>query len=534
MDSDGSDDETFVTGAPVPTGTPVISRGSRKVRHVVGISLRNVRVDTREPRHRSESLAKWRRMSFSDSNTGSNNDRSDTSPRRRRSSARPDVVGAEVERALQDMNMDRLPDCMFALYADSDTSITRPYYISEVCYGTMNPEFCEIDLSEDPARHNSSLTVVAYCRTQTPGAKWQQVIGLEVDLTRLMFVGRTMDSIKGQFLPNSIIFHLTDGLYVIPGLQSKSVDANADSPTTGTSSTLASGSSETTTSCSYDTIMKLNNFEACVADADMTIASVSASIDQELASGTGAYWEKSQHKQQLRRNGQLLQSSLASEKRSLSAVQRQIKDLKQNLDMRRARMDALTKQRQAALDTAAKQREETTALVQHSSELYQQILVERGRIADALQQIFIIQPSGKGDFSFVICDLPLPKSDYDQYNEDEVGAAYGMVAQLVHLISQYLGVPLRYPVQTFGSQSFIVDPISTIQGSRTFPLWIRGALFYRFEYGVYLLHKDIEQLINAQELQIADLTHTLANLKNLLLVVSARAAQASTNGNHSS
>jgi hypothetical protein len=50
-----------------------------------------------------------------------------------------------------------------------------------------------------------------------------------------------------------------------------------------------------------------------------------------------------------------------------------------------------------------------------------------------------------------------------------------------------------------------------------FPLYAKGSDRYRFEYAVFLLNKNIEQLMNSQGLNIMDLRHTLPNLKYLIL-----------------
>lgn len=69
-----------------------------------------------------------------------------------------------------------------------------------------------------------------------------------------------------------------------------------------------------------------------------------------------------------------------------------------------------------------------------------------------------------------------------------------------------------------------------------FPLFSKGVDTYRFEYGVFLLNKDIElvsltvlipqvykfdvtKLMADRDLRALDIRHTLPNLKNLLLTL---------------
>jgi hypothetical protein len=80
-----------------------------------------------------------------------------------------------------------------------------------------------------------------------------------------------------------------------------------------------------------------------------------------------------------------------------------------------------------------------------------------------------------------------------------------------------------------------VDDAKNDMGYR-FPLYSKGVDTYRFEYGVFLLNKNIEmvrlnlqfstvspnglsQLMAERDLRALDIRHTLPNLKNLLLTL---------------
>jgi len=86
-------------------------------------------------------------------------------------------------------------------------------------------------------------------------------------------------------------------------------------------------------------------------------------------------------------------------------------------------------------------------------------------------------------------------------------------------LAAYLGKGLVYPVTCVGSRSLIRDGISAMVGPRMFPLFSKGVDTYRFEYGVFLLNKDIEMLMADRDLRALDMRHTLPNLKNLLLTL---------------
>ena len=70
----------------------------------------------------------------------------------------------------------------------------------------------------------------------------------------------------------------------------------------------------------------------------------------------------------------------------------------------------------------------------------------------------------------------------------------GIVCHILLQVSKYLDVPLRYPMIPMCSRSVIRDDISQ-QTSPKFPLYSRGVDRTRFEYGVFLLNKNLEQVI---------------------------------------
>ncbi|UZJ54381.1 hypothetical protein CBS101457_003701 [Exobasidium rhododendri] len=108
-------------------------------------------------------------------------------------------------------------------------------------------------------------------------------------------------------------------------------------------------------------------------------------------------------------------------------------------------------------------------------------------------------------------------------NDDMISSALGLIGQVVSLISVYLDTPIHYPIATAGSRSVIQDSISVMSGPRAFPLYSKGAESYRFEYAIFLLNKNIEQLLNHFGITILDIRNTLPNLKNLLVTLSASA-----------
>ncbi|KAF9787006.1 hypothetical protein BJ322DRAFT_1053163 [Thelephora terrestris] len=158
----------------------------------------------------------------------------------------------------------------------------------------------------------------------------------------------------------------------------------------------------------------------------------------------------------------------------------------------------------------------------------------RTTLLSVLASIFPIELLSTPDLLYTILAVPLPiplsatepgpplsMPSHKDVTEEGVATALGFAAQVVQLMALYLGEVLVYPITCIGSRSLIKDGISAMVGSRMFPLFSKGVDTYRFEYGVFLLNKNIEMLMGNYNLRALDMRHTLPNLKNLLLTLTS-------------
>ncbi|KAK9370032.1 UV radiation resistance protein and autophagy-related subunit 14-domain-containing protein [Lipomyces kononenkoae] len=210
-------------------------------------------------------------------------------------------------------------------------------------------------------------------------------------------------------------------------------------------------------------------------------------------------------------------AALATERNRLENTRHRRDELSSKLELRRVELNVAKEKLQHGLAALDNHKLEIDRRRRVEREVAGEISAQRKRICGDLEKIYPIEAIVGRTLAFSIRGIELPNTSYDGYDEDMLGTALGYTAHLVYLLSFYLGVKLRYPVYPSGNQSYIEDPVSVFQGSRTFPLWPRGSVYYRFEYGVFLLNKSIEQLMNSQSLLVIDLRHTLPNLKCLLL-----------------
>ncbi|TFK30679.1 hypothetical protein FA15DRAFT_751690 [Coprinopsis marcescibilis] len=200
------------------------------------------------------------------------------------------------------------------------------------------------------------------------------------------------------------------------------------------------------------------------------------------------------------------------------------------------RREALLKARQHVEELGVLEKRQTADV---ASEIFRletlrsKLASKRAGVIGLLSDIFPVEICSAPDLLFTVLDVPLPipisatdpappltLAEHKEVTEDAIATALGYVAEIIQLLSGYIGVNLMYPVTCIGSRSLIRDGVSAMIGPRTFPLYSKGVDTYRFEYGVFLLNKNIELLMMEKDLRALDMRHTLPNLKNLLLILS--------------
>ena len=102
------------------------------------------------------------------------------------------------------------------------------------------------------------------------------------------------------------------------------------------------------------------------------------------------------------------------------------------------------------------------------SQILLSLAAQRRRICLDLTRIYPIEPID-GALTFTIRGVKLPAAGkWGDVSEEQVATALGWCAHLCWLLTLYLGVPLRYPVQPVGGRSLVRDPVSIMMGSRTY------------------------------------------------------------------
>jgi UV radiation resistance-associated gene protein len=454
------------------------------------------------------------RSSSQDDKVGEANGRPKFGKLRRRSTLHWTGASPEArQKKLEDVIAERMTDSWFSLHM---AGMHEPIYISEVIDKSMNPSFRFFDLNvEGPeVARGDKVQLKLWARTEKLN-KYILLIDLEVCLRSLQFIGKSLENFHQPLPQNCVLFHLEDGIYT--SFTDMPVE---DSPLDVLShgSTRAAVSKPDKTS-SYDALMQLANLDDCIQDAFATRAKIEGQINNLLAQNTDNL-EVINKERKAKEAVKAAHHAISTEQKQNRSLTKKRDDLLASLKLRRDAIQsgrAMQHADQSAVHELQKGIKDTEA---HLKETLDDSAGQIRRICEDLMRIYPIEPIKNRPLHFSICNLYLPNSVFDDTNRDEIAAALGYTSSVTHMLSLYLSTHIPYPISSNGSASTIEDPISMSLTQRIFPLYPTN-VSYKFEYGVFLLNKDIEFLMAKQGLRMLDIRHTLPNLKYLLYVLTA-------------
>ena len=415
------------------------------------------------------------------------------------------------QQKLEDVAASRLADTWFSIHCDG---ISEPVYVSEIMDKSMNPSFRFFDLdTSSPETVRSSHLILKLWAKNDQMDDYVLLIDIELSLKSLQFIGKNLENFHHPLPENCVLFHLTDGIYT----------SFTDMPVEGHSHYLdftgpaKSGQVETTSS--YDALMRLANLDDCIQDALITRGQLEAQINRLLNQQKDSIKTMNQ-KVQAQEKAAAVERAVNSEKKHRRLLSKKREELLQSLELRRDVMASGLDAQLAShprVDEVKKKIKEFGLDTEGGAEAHDGQI---RRICEELTLIYPIEPIKNKPLHFSIRGIYLPNSAFDDTNRDEIAAALGFTSHVVYLLSMYLSIPLPYPILSNASTSFIEDPISVAIAQRRFPLHPTN-VSYKFEYGVLLLNKDIEFLMNRSGLRMLDIRHTLPNLKYLMYVLTA-------------
>ncbi|KAH7916489.1 hypothetical protein BJ138DRAFT_1075462 [Hygrophoropsis aurantiaca] len=277
-------------------------------------------------------------------------------------------------------------------------------------------------------------------------------------------------------------------------------------------------------------LLQLVTVQSCILDNKESLATIVREMDSSLIGDNVAILKREASERQAR-----IQDRIDEHTATLEQCGRLRNDIAARQKQIAQRKDYLAQAKEVHAQEIGKLLAEAEVIIDKRnslSSLHDRLPPIRTALISTLSTIFPIDLLSPSELLFTILSVPLPipfhpsepapplsLHSHKEVTEESVATALGYAAQVVQLLAIYMGKRLVYPITCVGSRSLIRDNISAMVGPRMFPLFSKGVDTYRFEYGVFLLNKDIEMLMGDRDLRALDMRHTLPNLKNLLLTL---------------
>uniref|UniRef100_A0A672P347 UV radiation resistance-associated gene protein-like n=1 Tax=Sinocyclocheilus grahami TaxID=75366 RepID=A0A672P347_SINGR len=386
-------------------------------------------------------------------------------------------------RNIVNKNGSPLLDTYFTLHLCQEDRISRDFYKSEVIRDSLNPTWRSLDFAMLPDLLDTSVSCFVVRIWGGRDEQYQLLIEWKVNLDGLRYTGQQIRSRNS----NEIIFGLNDGYYAAEFDQKVFSDRKKNS-------LLQVDQSSVRNSYSVFSLLRKQDFLVLFY----------------------FYIHSKKERECMQLRIGILRCELERQRKALGREM----DLMQKERVQLVKKEEASSTKHQGLESERKSLTELQKECTAKRELFlksnAQLTFRCRQLISELSYIYPIDVNNQNDY--VICGVKLPNSeDFQAKDDGSVAVALGYTAHLVLMISSFLQIPLRYPVIHKGSRSSIKDTITDklTEKEREFPLYPRGERF-QFEYGVYLLNKNIAQLRYQHGLSTPDLRQTLPNLKNFL------------------
>eukprot|EP01132_Coremiostelium_polycephalum_P001978 gene1978-2435_t len=391
-----------------------------------------------------------------------------------------------------------LPATYYTLHAPPQNNINN-----NTSNPVWNPFDCYKPLPDDILENYNSFNICLWDKYNEE----EPIFQTDVDLTQLEFIAHENKQFVHYYIPpNSIIFELKDGFYV-----TKETKHQMSSTQPNDYKFMTSNEKRKSITGNQHLFLSIVSKKLRNMKDTETTKQLSMDIEDKLNSHS-EYLEKLRKLEILKHKVASLKEEYYNQKDLLDKDKEKFNLLKKDVVPR-----AMSLTSAGIVFYSSYQQ-----LLEHKNilEMDKSLLLNMGAALEKkkwhlLSQIRSIYPIQQGNKILTINGLPLPNSDFTGYDEEQIATALGYVCHILFLASKYLDLPLRYPMTPMASRSFIKDEISHHSSSK-FPLYSKGVEKRIFDYAVFLLNKNLEQLLNSQGLGMFHLKETLPNVQILL------------------
>ena len=342
-------------------------------------------------------------------------------------------------------------------------------------------------------------------------AEEQLALKRRVSLGELAYVGHDLSERHVALPPGALLVELPDGFYVEESVLQQLL-AQARLPTLPPPRAMTAESYTLTEFASL--IQASQQHREWAAETQQLQQALNAAIAAQAAENAAQVAHRDLRLLELQTRRAALQERLAAERQRAEEAREAVHASCGGILQGRSWIGAAD----ASLDECA--RRTLPELLQQNAALRSATHDLHTGMLRQLRALFPVEQHPSGSWS--ICGIRLPNADgLAGCDAELIATALGHVCHAVHVVARWLGVTLRYEMLPMSSRSIMRDDISVQgSGSTKFPLYARGVDRTRFEYGVFLLNKNIEQLLQSQGVvDIEPLKNTLPNLHKLLNLI---------------
>lgn len=391
-----------------------------------------------------------------------------------------------------------------------ENSKLKEFYTSEVISGSLNPSWQSFDMRrfEDiidiQAKH---VYLRVWVRDGTGSETPYVLVDWNIHLSGLVFFSDKVQPEQYKYIPNMVMVGMFDKYFVAP---ESPLAPDRDEWVIDASSTLRS-------SYNINSLSRIYTVLRAISQMQVSVTRVHNSIEDKLLSSMEKTKKLSAREDLLLKVGHL-KSELSWQ---MNKLQHQ-KDVHDNCVKTRNEKNHEVKAKFHQLEKMKESLEEKRKSYFQTREKYikenYQLLIRKKQLITELTT-FIYPITETRPHILCICGVHLPNSEHFQGQDDTMcSVALGFTCHLVEMMSQILDFPLRYPMQHNSSRSTITDHIHSklSDKDKTFPLYAKSKEKFQFNYGVFLLNKNISQLRFYCGLGTRDLRLTLHNIKSML------------------
>ncbi|KAG1677989.1 UV radiation resistance associated protein [Nymphon striatum] len=420
----------------------------------------------------------------------------------------------------RNINPDLFPnvrDGFMIYYSIHHIPSKRVIYTSEVIEDCLNPNWGVFEMSHFPDNipsSTSSICVKVWCYYSKHATQVRSnpnlIIEWTVNFNGLSYLGEQIPKDGKIFHYNSLIFVMVEGHYscvdcLISSTKSEVggnfvfVEANSLRPSYNVSS-----------------IQRIHTVQRAMKQTKSAVRKEWGQIQKKLA--------HLKERKQIKSETELKAIKIQLLKDKLEHQSVRVKHLSEKVHHTKCSQDYKCIEIIEKLQSVKKAKESLNEDYRKYNSFIENLIKTKSHISLRWKQlvtdlIFVYPIVEVHDRPHKVCDVSLPNSeDFAGHNDVMICVGLGYVVHILLMLSHLLDIPLRYPVQHFGSRSTIMDHIidKIEPKDRIFPLFSKGKDKIRFTYGVYLLNKNIAQLRHYLGLSTRDLRATLPNLLGII------------------